>query len=114
STVMQMAYSGSDVKAVVSYHGSLPPAPASVTSIKPRVLVAHGRDDKFIPMDRIVKFQERLDQTKANWEMTIYSGARHGFTNPDAGSFGIDNLAYDKTADTRSWAAMQQLFDEVF
>jgi len=112
STVMQMAYAGSDVKAVVSFHGSLPPAGEEVTSIAPRVMVAHGRDDGFIPADRIVAFQAGLDRAKANWEMTIYSGARHGFTNPNAGKFGLDGLAYNETADKRSWAAMLRLFDE--
>ena len=111
---MQMAYAGADVKAVVSFHGSLPPASESVTSIKPRVLVAHGRDDKFIPAERIVAFQDGLDRVKADWEMTIYSGTRHSFTNPGAGAYGIDNLAYNEAADKRSWAAMMKLFDEVF
>ncbi len=114
ATVMQMAYAGAPVKAVVSFHGSLPPAAASVASIGPRVLVAHGRDDKFIPAERIVAFQEGLDRAKADWEMTIYSGTRHGFTNPGAGAYGIDNLAYNETADKRSWAAMMRLFGEVF
>jgi len=114
ATVMQMAYGGADVKAVVSFHGSLPPAPDDVTSIKPRVLVAHGRDDAFIPAERIAAFQAGLDRIGANWEMTIYSGTRHGFTNPDAGSYGMDNLAYSKIADEHSWAAMMRLFGEVF
>jgi dienelactone hydrolase len=70
---------------VVSFHGSLPPAPESVAAIAPRVLVAHGRDDQFIPAEPIVAFQEGLDRAKADWEMTIYSGTRHGFTNPGAG-----------------------------
>lgn len=112
ATVMQMAYAGADVKAVVSFHGSLPPAGEEVTSIAPRVMVAHGRDDGFIPADRIVAFQAGLDRAKANWEMTIYSGTRHGFTNPDAGKFGMENLAYNEIADKHSWAAMLRLFDE--
>jgi dienelactone hydrolase len=114
ATVMQMADAGADGKAGVGVHGSLPPAGEEVTSIGPRVLVAHGRDDKFIPSERIVAFQAGLDRAKADWEMTIYSGTRHGFTNPDAGGYGIDNLAYNKTADERSWAAMMRLFGEVF
>lgn len=114
STVMQMAYAGADVEAVVSFHGSLPPAGQDVKSVKPRVLVAHGRDDKFIPAEQIAAFQAGLDRVGAKWEMTIYSGARHGFTNPDAGKFGIDNVVYNETADKRSWAAMLQLFDDVF
>ncbi len=113
ATVMQMAYAGADVKAVVSFHGSLPPAPDDVTSIKPRVLVAHGRDDVFIPAERVDAFQKGLDRVGADWEMTIYSGTRHAFTNPDAGSYGIENLAYNPVADERSWAAMMKLFGEV-
>lgn len=114
ATVMQMAYAGADLEAVVSFHGSLPPASEAVTSIEPRILVAHGRDDQFIPAERIVAFQEGLDRARADWEMTIYSGTRHGFTNPGAGEYGIDNLAYNETADKRSWAAMLRLFGEVF
>jgi len=114
ATVMQMSYAGADLTAVVSYHGSLPPAPDSVTSVAPRVLVAHGRDDQFVPAERIAAFQQGLDRVGADWEMTVYSGARHSFTNPGAGEYGIDNLAYDETADTRSWAAMLRLFGEVF
>ena len=114
ATVMQMAYAGQDVKAVASFHGSLPPASESVTSIEPRVFVAHGRDDKFIPADRIAAFTAGLDRAKADWEMTVYSGTRHSFTNPGADSRGIENLAYNKKADTRSWAAMMTMFDEVF
>ena len=83
-------------------------------SIGPRVLVAHGRDDQFIPPERIDAFQTGLDRAKADWEMTIYSGTRHGFTNPGAGEYGIDNLAYSEKADRRSWAAMMRLFGEVF
>jgi dienelactone hydrolase len=114
STVMQLAYGGADLAAVVSFHGSLPPAPEGVASIKPRVLVAHGRDDKFIPADRLAAFQDGLDRAKAKWEMSIYSGTRHGFTNPGAGAYGMENLAYNETADKHSWAAMLKLFGEVF
>ncbi|MBD1548033.1 dienelactone hydrolase family protein [Roseibium aggregatum] len=112
ATVMQMAYAGADVQAVVSFHGSLPPAPETVTSIKPQVLVAHGRDDAFIPAERIDAFQKGLDRTNANWEMMIFSGARHAFTNPDAGDYGMDNLQYNETADKRSWSAMLEVFGE--
>ena len=114
ATVMEMAYAGADVKAVVSFHGSLPPAPESVTSIAPQVLAAHRRDDQFVPAEQVAAFEKGLDRAKANWEMMIFSGTRHGFTNPNAGQYGIDNIAYNATADKRSWAAMMELFGEVF
>ncbi len=114
ATAIQMAYAGHDVKAVVSIASGLFPAPESVTVIKPRVLVFHGRDDTFVPADRIKAFKAGLDRAKADWEMIIYSGTRHSFTNPAANSRGIENLAYNEMAAKRSWVAMTTLFDEVF
>ncbi len=114
ATVMQLAYAGADLDAVVSFHGSLPAAPESVTSIAPQVLAAHGRDDQFVPPEQVAAFQQGLDRAGAKWEMMIFSGTRHGFTNPNAGQYGIDNIAYNETADKRSWAAMMELFGEVF
>jgi len=51
---------------------------------------------------------------KATWDMTIYSGTRHGFTNPGAGAYGIENIQYNARADKESWAAMMVVLDEVF
>jgi dienelactone hydrolase len=51
---------------------------------------------------------------KADWQLVIYGGAKHNFTNPDTASLGRSSVAYDPRADARSWQAMQELFDEVF
>ena len=66
STVIQMAYAGHDIKAVASFHGSLQPAAKSVTSVKPRIFAAHGRDDTFINAARITAFKAGLDRAKAD------------------------------------------------
>ncbi len=113
-TAIQMAYAGHDIKAAVSIASQLPPAPTSVTSIKPRMLILIGGDDKWITPDKVAAFEAGLDRAKANWEMTTYSGARHSFATPGSGSYGIKNLVYNEMADKRSWAAMMTLFDEVF
>lgn len=114
-TVLQMAYGGADLDGVVSFHGSLPAAPEeSHGKIKPEILVLHGQADSFVAPEVVTNFQDKLEATGANWEMDIYGGARHGFTNPDAGDFGIENLVYDAQADQRSWARMQAFFDEIF
>lgn len=112
ATVMQMAYAGAEVKAVASFHGSLPPPPESVTAITPRVFVAHGRADSFIPQERVLAFQDGLDRVKATWDMAIYSGARHGFTNPGAGAYGMENIQYNERADKESWATMLRMFED--
>jgi dienelactone hydrolase len=114
-TVLQMAYGGSDVEGVVSFHGSLPAAPEEVYGkIKPEILVLHGQADSFVAPEVVTNFQNKLEEAGANWEMDIYGGARHGFTNPDASAYGIENLQHDPQADARSWQRMQSFFDEIF
>ncbi|MBK1706790.1 dienelactone hydrolase family protein [Halochromatium glycolicum] len=114
-TVLQMAYGGADLDGVVSFHGSLPAAPEeSHGKIEPEILVLHGQADSFVAPEVVTHFQEKLEAAGANWEMDLYGGVRHGFTNPDAAKYGIENLRYDAQADARSWQRMQTFFDEVF
>lgn len=116
ATVMQMAYTGSeDLKGVVSFHGSLPPAPESAKGkIKSKILAAHGAADPFVPTEKVAAFQQSLSDAGAHWEMQIYGDARHGFTNKGAGEYGMDALQYNAIADQRSWESMQDFFAEIF
>ena len=59
----------------------------------------------------MAQFQSQLDKGGADWQMIVYAGARHGFTNP----VPTENpaTAYDASADRQSWAAMHALFDEI-
>jgi len=114
-TVMQMAYGGADLDGVVSFHGSLPAAPAEAAGkIRPKILVAHGQADSFVAPEVVTHFKDKLEAARANWEMDIYGNARHGFTNPDAAAYGMENLSYDAQADARSWQRMQAFFNEIF
>ena len=110
-----MAYANAPVKGVVSFHGALPAAPEEAKGkIGPRILVLHGQADTFIAPEVVTNFRNKLEEAGADWEMNTYGGVRHGFTNPDAGMFGIENLMYDKSADERSWSRMQGFFGELF
>ena len=114
-TVLQMAYDGADVRGVVSFHGSLPALKeGDAESLEASVLVLHGHADTFIPDEQIEKFQAGMEDAGADWQFVRYGGARHGFTNPDVGEYGIPNLEYDAAADRRSWEDMQDLFAELF
>lgn len=114
-TVLQMAYGGAGVKGVVSFHGSLPAAPAEAKGrIEPKILALHGQADAMIPPEIVQNFEAKATAAGANWELVSYGGVRHGFTNPDAGKAGIPNLKYDAQADARSWARMKDFFAEIF
>ncbi len=114
-TVLQLAYGGVDIDGIVSFHGSLPIADeSSYGKIKPKILVAHGNADTFIPRETVTKFQDTLDKAGATWNMITYGNVRHGFTNPKSKTRGIDALKYDAAADAHSWKAMQEFFREIF
>ena len=53
-------------------------------------------------------------RTHVDWQINIYGGAVHSFTNPDADKHGIPGIAYNAQADHRSWEAMQRFFNERF
>lgn len=115
ATVLQLAYAGSDLKLVASFHGSLPPADATAKlPIKPRIMVYHGAADPLIPAEQIQKFQVSLDNAKADWTMISYGGVKHSFTNPEADKNGIEALKYDPKADERSWASFKDTLQAVF
>ncbi|HEX4792256.1 MAG TPA: dienelactone hydrolase family protein [Humisphaera sp.] len=114
TTALELARSGADVKCVVSFHGDLSIAsPAQEGKVKAQILVCHGGDDSFSTPAQVEAFQEEMRKAKVNWEMNIYGGAVHGFTNPDADKHGIPGIAYNKQADERSWRAMRELFEQV-
>ena len=112
--VLELARTGADLKAVVGFHpGLTTPRPDDAARIVGRVLVCIGADDPIIPVEQRLAFEDEMRTAGVDWRMNVYGGARHSFTNPHAGRFGFDALAYDQLADERSWRAMVDLFDEV-
>ncbi len=115
ATVMQLAYSGVELLGVASFHGSLPPASAEqAAKVKSSVLIAHGDSDGFVPAERIQKFKKALSDANVEWEMDIYGGAKHSFTNPYSDGYGMDDLKYHESADRKSWSRMLRFFEDIF
>ncbi len=114
STVLELARSGADVDAVVSFHGALATRmPASPGSVKAKILVCNGEADTFVSAEEKDRFKKEMEAAKASMTFVEYPGAVHSFTNPDAGARGIQGVAYQKEADEKSWEAMKAMFKEV-
>lgn len=115
ATVMKMAYSGSDVDLVASFHGSLPVATGQeLDNIRTRILVAHGNADPFVSLEQVDAFRQALEKSGADWTMMEFGGVKHSFTNPDAADYGIEALAYDRQADAQSWEMLLWQLNDVF
>jgi len=112
TAVIELARSGADVAAVVSFHGGLDsPTPADGTNITCRVLALHGADDPFESAQDLAAFESEMREAKVDWQLIKYGGAVHSFTDWKA-SGAIKGAQYNERADQRSWQAMLQMFDE--
>jgi dienelactone hydrolase len=115
STALELGRAGVPLGAIVSFHGGLEcPKPEDSANIKAKVLVCTGADDPLIPTTQVAAFEEQMRKTKVDWQVQVYGGTVHSFTNPDAGKLGNPALGYNAAADQRSWKAMLDLFGEAF
>ena len=115
AVVLEMARAGADLDAVASFHGALATGdPAEEGAVQARVLVLAGADDPLVPPEQVQAFREEMEAANADFEVITYPGARHSFTNPDAGTHGMEALAYNAEADRQSWAELLRMLEEVF
>jgi dienelactone hydrolase len=113
--VLELARSGADIAGVVSFHGGLDtPSPADAKNIRCKVLVLHGGDDPYVPRKDVEALQDEMRAGGVDWQLVIYGGAVHSFTNPSSGNDNSKGAAYNAKADRRSWDAMKTLFGEIF
>ena len=116
--VLRMALMGDNLDGVVSFHGALPTD--SVTNpkdVKAKFLVCAGGADPFVPKEVVDKFRKAMDDAGTDYKFTSYPGAVHAFTNPAADSLGKKfniPIAYNKEADEKSWASMEEFFKKLF
>lgn len=115
--VLDMARQGAPLAGVVSFHGALATQTrATPGSVKARVLVEHGAADSMVSADDVAALSAEMVKAGADYQLVSLPGAKHGFTNPGADKFqeqGVD-VAYNQTADERSWQDMQRFLDQTF
>ena len=115
--VLNMALAGSNLDGVVSFHGILPEKVSNPDEVKAKFLVCTGGADPFVPKEQVDKFKKAMDSANVDYELISYPGALHAFTNPAADSSGKKfniPIAYNKDADEKSWAEMEEFFKKIF
>ncbi len=110
---LELARAGADLKAVVSFHGTLDtPNPADAQRIEGSVLVLHGASDPLVPREQLPAFEQEMNAAKVDWQLLSYGHAVHSFTDPSANVPG--KMQYDRRTSQRAFKAMYNLLDEVF
>ena len=113
---LELARSGAPIAAAVGFHSGLATAsPADAKNIRGKVLVCIGADDPMIPLEQRAAFEKEMREGKVDWQLNVYGGAVHSFTNKEADARGNPQaLRYDAKVEARSWQQMRDLFSEVF
>jgi dienelactone hydrolase len=65
-----------------------------------------------VPADQRAAFEKEMKDGGVDWQLYLYGGAAHSFTNPTASAMGMPGIEYHEPTDRRSWAAMLDLFSE--
>ena len=55
-----------------------------------------------------------MTRAGVDWQMHLYGGVGHSFTNRHIDAWAMPGFAYHSAADRRSWRAMRDLLSEVF
>ena len=113
--MIELARSGADINGVVSFHGGLDsPRSEDGKKIRCKVLALHGADDPNVSKRDLTAFEEEMREAKVDWQLIMFGGAVHAFTQWDAGNDNSKGVAYNEKADKRSWEYMKLFFNEIF
>jgi dienelactone hydrolase len=114
AAVIELGRTGAPFAAIVGFHsGFVPGTPEENEAIAGKLLLCHGMADPIVTAAQRDAFLDEATAAGIDWQLHLYGGVGHSFTNPDIDALGLPGFAYDEKADRRSWAAMLNLFDEV-
>ena len=111
---LDLARSGADIAAAVSFHGLFDPPGLPPEKITAKVVAFHGWDDPMVPPDKVVALGQELTDAGADWQIHAYGNVAHGFTNPNAHEIGIEGVRYNALAAERAWTSFINLLEELF
>ncbi len=88
--VLELARDGADIAAAVSIHGDLKTALAAKKgAVKANLLVTHGAPDPVTPKEHRDLFEAEMDAAGAQWQMLVFSGVLHAYTDQGSDVPGV-------------------------
>ncbi len=112
---LEMARHRLPVRCAVGFHPSLQrPADSPEGPIDASVLMMIGANDPLVPKDDQIRFTESMEAAGCDWQLHIFGGVGHSFTNKAVDAFARPGFAYDALADSRSLAMLHGMLDEAF
>lgn len=111
--VLEFARDGADLAAVVAIHSDLKTkAPAQPGAVKAALLVIHGTPDPVAPKADRDAFEAEMDGAGAKWQMLLFSGILHAYTDDDSKMPGV--AIYDQNATRQTYALTHAFIADAF
>ena len=111
---LDMARANTGVLGATAFHAILgqPNKPGS-GKIAAKVLALQGFDDPMATPEDETAFGKEMSERDADWQMHVYGGVMHAFTNKQANDPDFGTV-YDAQADKRSWRTFTGFLGELF
>jgi dienelactone hydrolase len=77
-----------------------------------KVLMMIGDQDPLIPAEDRDAFRAEMDAGGADWQLHIFGGAGHSFTDQAVDALNYPGFRYDAKADARAWAMVFAMLKE--
>jgi dienelactone hydrolase len=85
---------------VIGFHpGSADHDPAESRNITGKVLLCIGSEGPVMPSALRLAFEDEMRDAGVDWQINLYGGAKHSFTNPEADHTWASETAYHPDAD---------------
>jgi dienelactone hydrolase len=113
ATVLELARACEPIRCAIGFHpGYVRSAGSPDGPISAKILMMSGSDDPLATEDLLANFATEMTQKGADWQLHLFGGVGHTFTNPSIDALHLPGFAYDAAADRRSWAMMRLLLEE--
>ena len=114
ATLQQLVYNGTDIDGAVLFYSFRPPPADQAKRVKAKLLVLQGAADPYMDAVELAAYVEAMGESGLDWQMALFGGARHGFSDPDADQYNMKEFAYHETADRSSWNQVTLFLAELF
>jgi dienelactone hydrolase len=111
--VLELARDGADIAAAVSIHGDLKTAQtAKKGAVKAKLLVTHGAPDPVVPKADRDAFEAEMDAAGAQWQMLVFSGILHAYTDQGSDAPGV--AGWHEPTTRQTYAITHQFIADAF
>jgi dienelactone hydrolase len=112
-TVLELARHRAPIRCAIGFHPGLKRVAGSPDGeITAKILMMIGDLDPVVPPEDRLAFARSMDAAKADWQLHVFGGVGHSFSNPAVDALGWPGFAYHASADRRSWDLMRALLTE--